>query len=171
MVTNEAIIIREAQSETLEELIPLLLLAEESESALRWSLSNLVDTVYRMDSGERLLGAATVRWRDDPSEIMELAIQPERQDQGLGKQMVAFLVEEAHRRGKQQLLVGTANAGIGQIAFYQKCGFRMDHIRQDYFWYYREPIYENGIQIRDMLVFRYDLVPGSRKTSRRPARQ
>jgi len=170
-VTNEAIIIREAQSEALEELIPLLLLAEESESALRWSLSNLVDTVYRMDSGARLLGAATVRWRDEPSEIMELAIQPERQGQGLGKQMVAFLVEEARRRGKQQLLVGTANAGIGQIAFYQKCGFRMDHIRQDYFRYYREPIYENGIQIRDMIVFRYDLVPGSRKTSRRPARQ
>ena len=40
---------------------------------------------------------------------------------------------------------------------YQKVGFRMDHVRKDYFWYYREPIYENGIQIRDMLVFRYDL--------------
>jgi hypothetical protein len=34
----------------------------------------------------------------------------------------------------------------------------MDHIRQDYFWYYREPHYENGIQVRDMLVFRYDLI-------------
>ena len=33
----------------------------------------------------------------------------------------------------------------------------MDQVRKDYFRYYREPVYENGIQIRDMLVFRYDL--------------
>jgi hypothetical protein len=43
------------------------------------------------------------------------------------------------------------------IAFYQKIGFRMDHVRKDYFRYYREPHYENGIQIRDMLVFRFEL--------------
>jgi uncharacterized protein (DUF427 family) len=33
----------------------------------------------------------------------------------------------------------------------------MDHVRKDYFWYYREPRYENGIRIRDMIVFRHDL--------------
>lgn len=33
----------------------------------------------------------------------------------------------------------------------------MGHIRRDYFWYYDEPIFENGIQVRDMLTFSYDL--------------
>jgi hypothetical protein len=42
-------------------------------------------------------------------------------------------------------------------ASYQRCGFRMDHIRHDYFRYYREPVFEHGIQVRDMLVFSYDL--------------
>ncbi len=152
--------IRRADENEIEDLIPLLLLAEESEPGLRWGLANLVDDVYRMDDGDRLVGAATMRWDGDECEIQELAIAPERQGQGLGKQFIEFLVAEAQRRDKQRILVGTANAGINQIAFYQKAGFRMDHVRQDYFRYYREPVYENGIQIRDMLVFRRDLRRG-----------
>jgi GNAT superfamily N-acetyltransferase len=151
------LIIREAHDDEIEALIPILRLAEESESAVHWSLANLSDMVYRMDLDGQLVGAATVQWRNDPAEIMELAIAPERQGQGLGKQLVAWLVEEARRRGKRRMLVGTANSSIGNIAFYQRCGFRMDHIRKDYFWYYREPHYEHGIQVRDMLVFGCDL--------------
>ena len=56
-------------------------------------------------------------------------------------------------------LGGHVNSNIAAIAFYQKCGLRMDHIRQDYFRYYREPMYQNGIQVCDMVVFRYDLEP------------
>jgi GNAT superfamily N-acetyltransferase len=88
---------------------------------------------------------------------MELAIIPEEQGKGLGKAFVAWLLAEARRRCKREMLVGTANSSITNIAFYQKCGFRMDHIRRDYFRYYREPHYENGIRIQDMLVFRYKL--------------
>jgi GNAT superfamily N-acetyltransferase len=149
--------IREAEPDEIEALIPILLQAEGSEGALRWSLAKLSDVIYRAELGGQLVGAATMQWRDDPCELIELAIAPERHGQGLGRQLVAWLLEEARRRGKRQLLVGTANASIGNIAFYQKCGFRMDHIRKDYFWYYREPHYENSIQIRDMLVFQYDL--------------
>ena len=152
------ITIREAPPDEIEHLIPILLQAEESESALRWSLAHLVDTVYRMDDGTEPVGAATVRWRDEPCEIMELAIARERQGQGLGRQLVRWLIGEARRRKKRRLIVGTANSSISNIAFYQRCGLRMDHVRRDYFRYYRRPIYENGIRIRDMLVFSYDLV-------------
>jgi GNAT superfamily N-acetyltransferase len=151
------IAIREAHANEIESLIPLLLLAEESKRGLRWGLANLVDMVYRADDGDTLVGAATMQWRNDPCEIMELAVAPERQGQGIGRQIVAWLVGEARQRGKTAVLVGTANASIDNIAFYQRCGFRMDQVRKDYFWYYREAHYENGIQIRDMLVFRYDL--------------
>ncbi|HSH81647.1 MAG TPA: GNAT family N-acetyltransferase [Herpetosiphonaceae bacterium] len=149
--------IREASDDEIKQLIPVLLQAEESRPALLWSIANLVDAVYRMDDGGSLVGAATVKWREDPCEIMELAIVPERHGQGLGRQLMTWLIEEARRRRKKTLLVGTANSSIGNIAFYQKCGLRMDHVRRDYFRYYRRPVYENGIQIRDMLVFRYDL--------------
>jgi len=152
-----SITIREARPDEIEVLIPLLRQAEESEGALRWSLANLSDAVYRADDDDQLIGAATMQWRADPCELIELAVAPERQGQGVGRAIVTWLLAEARRRGKRQMLVGTANSSIGNIAFYQKCGFRMDHVRKDYFWYYREPRYENGIRIRDMIVFRHDL--------------
>jgi N-acetylglutamate synthase-like GNAT family acetyltransferase len=162
------ITIRQARPNEVEALIPILRQAEESERALRWSLSNLSDAVYCMEQDGQAIGAATMQWRGDPCEIMELAIAPDRHGQGLGKQLVAWLVEEACRRGKSAVLVGTANSSIDNIAFYQKAGFRMDHIRPDYFWYYRQPHYEDGIQIRDMLVFRYNCVTEAARPSSPP---
>ena len=41
-------------------------------------------------------------------------------------------------------------------------GFRMDQIRKNHFSYYGEPHYEDGIQVRDMLVFRYEMVVAER---------
>ena len=152
------ITIHQARPDEIESLIPLLLQAEESERALRWGLKNLVDVVYRADDDGVLVGAATMQWRGDPCEIMELAVAPDRQGQGIGRAIVAWLIAEARQRGRSAVLVGTANSSIGNIAFYQKIGFRMDHVRKDYFRYYHAPHYENGIQIRDMLVFRHDLV-------------
>jgi GNAT superfamily N-acetyltransferase len=159
--------IRQARPDEIEALIPILLQAEESERALRWGLKNLVDAVYRADEDGVLVGAATMQWRADPCEIMELAVAPERQGQGIGRQIVAWLIDEARRRGSSAMLVGTANSSIDNIAFYQKIGFRMDHVRKDYFRYYSDPHYENGIQIRDMLVFRYDLAAGHAENSAR----
>jgi N-acetylglutamate synthase-like GNAT family acetyltransferase len=149
--------IRQARPDEIEQLIPILLQAEESERALRWGLKNLVDAVYRADADGVLVGAATMQWRDDPCEIMELAVAPKRHGQGIGRQIIAWLIDEARKCGKRTMLVGTANSSIDNIAFYQKVGFRMDHVRKDYFRYYSEPIFEDGIQIRDMLVFSYDL--------------
>jgi ribosomal protein S18 acetylase RimI-like enzyme len=47
------------------------------------------------------------------------------------------------------------NTKLENIAFYQKCGFRMFEIRRDYFAYIQPPIAEHGIVLRDMLVLRY----------------
>lgn len=147
----------QVEADEIESLFPLLLLAEESVSALRWSLTNLSDTVYRVEDAGQLVGAATMRWSSDPCEIVELAVVEHLHGKGLGRQIIESLLVEARHRGKQRMLVGTGNSSIGNIIFYQKCGFRMDHVRRDYFWYHQEPEIENGILLRDMIVFSYDL--------------
>jgi GNAT superfamily N-acetyltransferase len=160
--------IREAGPHETDLLVPLLLLAEPSAPSLRWSLRNLSDAVYRLDDDGVLAGAATVRWAGDPCEIVELAVAEERQGRGLGRALVAWLLAEARRRGKGAMEVGTANASLGNIAFYQKVGFRMDHVRKDYFWYDRSDRVEHGIPVRDLLVFRYELAePVARPRGRR----
>lgn len=151
------IVLHKVEADEVESLFPLLLLAEGSISALRWSLNNLSDTVYRVEDNGQLVGAATMRWSSEPCEIVELSVDEHLHRQGFGKQIIECLIVEARRSGKQRMLVGTGNSSIGNIVFYQKCGFRMDHVRRDYFWYHQEPEIENGILLRDMLVFSYDL--------------
>lgn len=152
-----AIILRQVEADEIDALFPILLQAEASENALRWSLGHLSDTVYRAEESGQMVGAATMRWNSEPCEIIELAVVEALHRRGFGRQILELLLVEARRRGIRQMLVGTGNASIGNIVFYQKCGFRMDHIRRDYFWYHHEPEFENGILVRDMLVFRYDL--------------
>ena len=156
-MTPETAEFREVDRAGLDRVIPLLLLAEPSERALRWSLGHLSDAVYETALGDRTVGAATVRWEGDPCEIVELGVAESEQGKGLGKRFVAWLLDEARRRGKRAMEVGTPNASLDNIAFYQKCGFRMHHVRQDYFWYERTPRFEHGIRIRDLLVFRCEL--------------
>jgi L-amino acid N-acyltransferase YncA len=73
---------------------------------------------------------------------------------GFGKKIVEALIKEARSHQMRTVIVGTANSSIDNIAFYQKCGFRMDHVRHDFFDYFPEPILEFGILCRDMIVFR-----------------
>ena len=154
-----AITIREVTRRAAGPLIPVLLLAEPSGPSLRWSLRNLSDAIYGLYEDDEALGAATVRWEGDESEIVELGVSAARQGEGLGRRLVEWLVEEARRRGKRAMVVGTANSSLGNLAFYQRCGFRMHEVRRDYFWYYEEPVYENGIRKQDLLMFRRSLVP------------
>jgi len=155
--TDDDIRVAEVPRNEVDSLIPILALAEPSERALRWSLRNLSDTAYRMQVRGEAVGAVSVRWDDEPAEIVELAIVEAWQGRGLGRRFIDWLVVEAKRRKRRALVVGTRNASIGNIAFYQRCGFRMDRVRRDYFTYYPTPVYENGIEVLDLLMFRYEL--------------
>jgi len=153
-----------------QSVTPLLLLAEPSYSGLRWSLENLSDTIYRFDQDGALVGAATMRWRDEPAELVELAVAADQQSRGVGRQIIEWLVDEGRRRGAASIEVGTRSTSLENIAFYQRCGFRPLSVRHDYFWYYAEPVVEHGIVVRDMLVFERPLVTPSPRPLREPPR-
>ena len=140
-----------------ETLIPILQDADEDVERIRTLLTDGMHTSYAVFEGEELIGATTLRWTEDESEIEYIAVVSGLRGRGYGKAIIAALLEEARQRGVSSLLVGTANSSLDTIAFYQKCGFRMDSVRRDFFSYVQPPITENGIPMRDMLVLRYDL--------------
>ncbi|HAS41266.1 MAG TPA: GNAT family N-acetyltransferase [Microscillaceae bacterium] len=79
-------------------------------------------------------------------EILNIAVSQHYHNQGIGQQIMAQVVAQARLMQIQQLWVATANSSIGQLAFYQKCGFEMQAIVHNFFVeYYPEPIIENGI--------------------------
>jgi len=139
-------------------LLPMLLDADEGEGRIRAVLLDPTCTAYACWLDGQLAGAAVVRWeKKDPSEILYIEVAAALRGRGYGKQIMQALQDEMRSRGGRSLLVGTANAALENIAFYQKCGLRMYEIRRDYFAYIQPPVLEHGIVLRDMLVFRYDL--------------
>jgi GNAT superfamily N-acetyltransferase len=144
-------------AEQTERLVSVLQDADEGQERIRATLADPAHTSYAALEGAMLIGAATTRWEPEESEIIYIAVVPERRGGGAGKAIIFLLLEEARRRSVRSVLVGTADASLENIAFYLKCGFRMDHVRRDYFSYIQPPLIHNGIVMRDMIVFRFDI--------------
>ena len=85
-------------------------------------------------------------------EIINIAVDERIHGRGIGKKLIGDAIQTAKVLGCKSLEVGTGNSSIGQLAFYQKCGFRIDGVIKDFFVdHYEEEIFENGIQCRDMI--------------------
>lgn len=99
-----------------------------------------------------------LRTRPATVELVNIAVDEKEQGLGIGKWLVMDAIKKARSSGYEIIEVGTGNSSIGQLALYQKCGFRITGIDRDYFVkHYPEPIFENGIQCRDMVRLALDL--------------
>lgn len=85
-------------------------------------------------------------------EVVNIAVDERYQGQGLGKRMIAHAIDQARNHGYRMMEIGTGNSSIGQLALYQKCGFRIVGVELGFFGHmYDKPIIENGIECRDMI--------------------
>ncbi|MED4056250.1 GNAT family N-acetyltransferase [Niallia taxi] len=84
-------------------------------------------------------------------ELVNIAIEEKVQNRGIGKLLVKDAVSRARLEGFKKIEVGTGNSSIDQLAFYQKCGFRIVGVEFDFFTDYEEEIIENGIKCKDMI--------------------
>ncbi|GCF10859.1 GNAT family N-acetyltransferase [Dictyobacter arantiisoli] len=154
---ENVIVLRPVESSEYATLVPLLLEADEDEARILSLLGDSAHTSYIVWHEHAVVGAVVMRWGEVDSEVEYIQIAPERRRQGYGHAIMQRIVEEARRRGNVAVLVGTDNTSLQAISFYQQCGFRMDHVRLDFFAYIQPPMYVNGLMIRDMLVLRYRL--------------
>ncbi|TKI55747.1 GNAT family N-acetyltransferase [Brevibacillus antibioticus] len=96
--------------------------------------------------------------RPDTIELVNVAVDEAHHGKGIGKKLVLHSIEVAKSLGYKTIEVGTGNSSVGQLALYQKCGFRMNWIDRDFFLrHYEEEIYENGIQVVDMVRLSQDI--------------
>jgi ribosomal protein S18 acetylase RimI-like enzyme len=144
--------------------IPLLLLADEAEQQVRGYYQG--GELYALHESESDGNRAPVGVvlalpiETDTVELKAVAIAPDWQNRGAGKQLLADVMTDLRRRGVRRVIVGTSNAGIGQLAFYQKAGFRLWRIERDVFnpeRGYDPATRENGIAHRDMVWFDREL--------------
>lgn len=129
----------------------LLLTADPSEEKVQEYLSK--GQCYIVREGDLIIGVyillQTLRTK---MELVNVAVLEDYQGQGIGKKLIQHAIANVQLQGYRFIDVGTGNSSISQLKLYQQCGFRMVKIRRGYFVKnYDEPIYENGIQCRDMV--------------------
>ena len=130
--------------------IELLLEADPSVAKIKASLPGSRCFVANLQGKQ--VGACVVQ-RIAPAvyELMSIAVSPEHQRTGIGSKLLQHVVATVHGMGARRLEVGTGTFGY-QLAWYQREGFRVFAVERDFFLvHYDEPIYENGIQLKDML--------------------
>jgi GNAT superfamily N-acetyltransferase len=96
----------------------------------------------------------------DEVEINVLAVGDELQRQGIGRALVEACFTDARRRGCTRVLVSTGVADLGNLRFYQRCGFRMLRIERDAFTPetgYPDPIMVDRVRLWDRVWFDFDL--------------
>ncbi|GMR65343.1 MULTISPECIES: GNAT family N-acetyltransferase [Bacillus] len=136
---------------------PLLLLADPSDQQIDTYVQRGLTYVAKQE--ESVIGVfVLLETRPKTMEIMNIAVVEHMQGKGIGKKLLEHAVETAKEHGMLQLEVGTGNSSVSQLAFYQKCGFRIFSIDFDYFSkHYEEEIIENGIVCRDMIRLAMEL--------------
>lgn len=70
---------------------------------------------------------------DDTWEVTNTAVATTWRGRGIGRILLARAVDEAVAAGASRIVLATATADVGNLRFYQRCGFRMTHVVPDAF--------------------------------------
>ena len=137
------------------EYLPLLLLADEQESMIELYLDRGTMFVLEIDG----VPAAECVVTDEGGgvlEIQNLAVAPEQQGRGYGRELIDFL--RGRYRGRyRELQVGTGDSPL-TVPFYEHCGFVRHHVLKNYIVeHYDHPIFEGGRQLIDKICLRMPL--------------
>ena len=150
------IVIRELKD---KEAIPydLLLIADPSTNSIDKYISDSI--VYIADFEENTVGCYVLYNVDKETiEIKNIVVDEVFQGKGIGTFLLNDAIHKARMSGVRKIIIGTGNSSIGQLYLYQKVGFRITDIRPDFFKKnYSQPIIENGIECRDMIVLTKEL--------------
>jgi len=142
-----------------EDLVGSFRLAEDSDELLTGYLDLGVVWVARDHDGA-VIGHLQVIPQADAWEVRNTAVAEPHQGRGIGRLLIEHAVAAARAVGVPRVVVATAAADVGNLRFYQRCGFRMERVVPDAFGPgtgYPDPIEIDGIPLRDQVWFGRDL--------------
>lgn len=91
---------------------------------------------------------------DEVVELMNIAVSEDMQNKGIGSRMLSEAERIAREQSYKRIILGTADCGEKQIRFYEKNSYSQYDVKKNYFLekYPDEPIFEDGIQLKDMVM-------------------
>ncbi len=132
----------------------LLLLADETVEAINKYIFD--SDIYIVEQENKVIAVYVLcSLNRKEIEIKNIAVNKAFQGQGMGR----FLLQDTEIKAKEKkyktILIGTADTAIKQLHLYQKAGFELFEIKKGFFINnYPEPIVEDGIQLKDMVMLR-----------------
>ena len=69
----------------------------------------------------------------DEAQVMDIAVAPAARRRGIGRELVARLIEEARELGLDRILLEVREKNTGAIALYAAMGFESDGLRRGYY--------------------------------------
>lgn len=138
-----------------KQFLSLLLLADEQENMIDKYIDRGIMYVLN-DEGIIKAECIIIDEQNGVLEIKNLAVKPEYQRKGYGKVMIDFIIKN-YKEKYSILQVGTGDSTL-TIPFYGQCGFIRSHYIKNFFIdNYEQPIYEDGIQLIDMIYLQRKL--------------
>ncbi|KMQ69134.1 GCN5 family acetyltransferase [Chryseobacterium sp. FH2] len=135
----------------------LLLLADETMEAINQYIFKS-DIYILNDNFQNIAVMVLYKINDKELEIKNIAVIEAYRNQGIGSILINKAKEIAKENHYNSLIVGTSDTGFQQIKFYEKNGFVKKGMRKNFFIKnYPFPIFENGLQMRDMIILSHNL--------------
>ena len=137
-----------------KQYLNLLLLADEQENMIDRYLTK--GTMYVLEDDGVKAECVVLDVGGGVLEIKNIATDPQFHGKGYGKALIEFIIKK-YQGDYSILQVGTGDS-LSTIPFYEKCGFVPSHIKKNFFIEnYDHPIFEGGIQLRDMVYLQRPL--------------
>lgn len=134
--------------------IELLLLADEEEKMVDKYLDR--GQMFVLDDEGIKAECVVTQEGDNVIEIKNIAVYPKYQKKGYGKKLIEF-IETKYKNDFDIIRVGTGDSKL-TIPFYENCGFKRSYCIKDFFVNnYENPIYEDGIRLKDMVYLEKNL--------------
>jgi len=142
-----------------DEKIPydLLLLADETLEAINKYIFG--SDIYVLEQENRIIAVYVLQSiNKNEAEMKNIAVATDYQGQGIGKLLLRDATRKAKGKGFKTIIIGTGDAAVRQLHLYQKEGFEVFDVKKSFFIdNYPEPIYENGIQLKHMIMLKKEL--------------
>jgi len=112
-------------------LLPLFRLADESDSQIESYY--LLGTVVAAYEGTSVVGLAHLFDDVGYTELVSLAVRPERQRRGIGTRLIGAAIDYCRANKMGRLIVGTGAWENDNIDFYLRRGFQIFNVNRGFF--------------------------------------
>ena len=140
--------------ENKKDFLDLLLLADEQENMIDIYLDR--GTLFALYDDDLKSICVVTDEGNGTFEIQNLATYPRFQRRGYGRYLINYVCCYYREKGSTMML-GTGDSP-GILRFYEKSGFVFSHRIENYILeHYDEPIFEEGVQLKDKVYLKRDL--------------